>query len=77
MPMMNVAVGDHQRRVGREVGGDLDAIRARTHADAGRAPIRGEQHHRHRENVRQQQRQLLDGAMLAASRAADSSNETL
>ena len=54
--------GGHQAGVGSEVGRDLDAIAARTNADARRSTVRGEQHHGHREHVREQIGQPFDGA---------------
>ena len=52
--------GDHQRRARHEVGGHLDAVVPRPHADAGRAGVGDQQHHRHRQQVDEEEREVLD-----------------
>ena len=50
----------HQCGVGREIDCDLDSVSARTHADRAALPVRCQQNHRHRQNVREQIRKLVE-----------------
>jgi hypothetical protein len=56
---------DHEWRVGSEVGGDLDAVTARSDADSSRAAVRREQHHGNRKDMGQQICEQLDGSRVA------------
>ena len=58
--------GRHQAGIRNEVAGHFDALAPRPHADAGGAPIEPGHDHRHRQQMRQQQRELLDGPIAPA-----------
>ena len=53
-PAMNAARRQHQRGVRREINCDFDPVSARTHTDCAALPVRCQQNHRHRQDVRQQ-----------------------
>ena len=65
IPTISVAVAIISDGAGREVGGDLDAVAARPHADARGAAVGRQQHHREGEDVGEQQRELLHRALRA------------
>ena len=59
--------GHHHGWIWCEVRGDLDAVAARSHTDAGRLAIGGEQHHRRRQHVCQQSRKRVQPSRFRAS----------
>ena len=48
----------HQVGIGRKIDRHFDAVATRTHSDPSAEPVRGQQHHRHMEQMREQQREL-------------------
>jgi hypothetical protein len=49
------ACSEHERGVRREIRRHLNPFSARTNADGAALAIRGQQHHRRRQNVREQE----------------------
>ena len=50
----------HQRGIWREINCDFDPVSAGAYADRAALPVRCQQNHRHRQDVRQQKGKLRD-----------------